>query len=530
MAVKPGEAAALVRGRAGSFREGLRKGAEVVTESQAAKQARLGKAAELGFDVPIKEFSGGPANPMNWPTRTLAAEDVVQREMARGAARAQLRVNPALAKGLKGGAEQYIEDFAAKAVFQQEPLKLFQMGIDGKRAIAMLKEEAAKKGNWVDAGLAWAGEQLATMAIPFIKTTSNVARVGLEYSPIGLARGLSRAVKTPDRRAAELVSSGLLGLPFFVAAKYATGHLMGQGPEDTGHREELLKRGIVPNSIKIKDTVIPLRLFGGLGTALSAAATMMERWQDEMTRTGGQADLEAIAMSGIRGLDALASETAMGDFALITSALQDPERYFNLSSRRIAQGMVPFSALSRTVTATVDPTKRRPEAGNLAQYMQQIVPGMSQKLEPRIDIYGQPERQASLGEDTPLGRLLRGVTGVATTKPEDPMTARLLALEQERGIGGALPGYSPGKQPAWEQQIRGQRRREALDVLMQMRPEDLRQIPTRAELAALLGVEVEMLEGMSLPTLESLLRRLQASASRQAGAEVRARRLQETPQ
>jgi hypothetical protein len=90
----------------------------------------------------------------------------------------------------------------------------------------------------------------------------------------------------------------------------------------------------------------------------------------------------------LRTAGSILDQSFLSGLSALVDALGDPERYGTRFVQQLATGFVPFSGALRTVTQASDPYQRAPHS--IAEGVQAIIPGQSDKLPPRLTRFGQP--------------------------------------------------------------------------------------------------------------------------------------------
>jgi hypothetical protein len=254
--------------------------------------------------------------------------------------------------------------------------------------------------------------------LPFIRTPTNLIKFTAERSPLApmvkewrkdfAAGGARRDLAI----AKVMVGSGIGAVIAELAEK---GVITGSPPSDDNQRRLMLANGWQPRSIKIGDQYYSYSRLDPFAMTLGTAA-------DLATLGNGMTENEreenaALWMASV--VSNLASRTWLSGVADALDALNDPERYSgNFIKRLIGSATVPTG--SAQLARTIDPTMR--EAPDIASYMQSRMPGLTDELLPRRDVWGRPiVSEGGVGPD-----ILSPIW--TSTDQKDPITQEALRV------------------------------------------------------------------------------------------------------
>lgn len=242
----------------------------------------------------------------------------------------------------------------------------------------------------------------ARVIIPFVRTPTNIASYALERTPLAFA---SRSVREDiaaggARRDLALgkiaVGSTIMAISSDMAMQ---GQITGNGPVNPQMKSTLRMSGWQPYSIKVGDTYYAYNRLDPLGALLGIAADTTE-----IIGQVDEADADELAVAVVLSVvQNMASKTYMsGLFEAINAISEssvDPEadnyklaRYF----QRLGGSLVPSGIAA--VERQVDPTVRA--ANGYLETIKARIPGYSDDLPPRRNIFGQPiVLQGGIGPD-----------------------------------------------------------------------------------------------------------------------------------
>ncbi|QTH21720.1 hypothetical protein HRJ34_26050 [Rhizorhabdus wittichii] len=232
--------------------------------------------------------------------------------------------------------------------------------------------------------------------LPFVRTPLNLLKYATERSPAApvlkeFREAMQKGGMARDQAVAR-VSMGS-GLAALATAWALDGRLSGSGPTDPREREALRNTGWQPFSVKVGDRWYSYQRIDPFARILSTAAdfaTFGEYMTDEERQNIGTSLALAIArnVSTMPTLDPAASAF---------EALSDPDRYLG----RYAKNLAASAAVPNIVTQTnsaLDPYMR--ETDTLMDTIKSRVPGLSDEIPPRMNLWGDPiERGNAAGPD-----------------------------------------------------------------------------------------------------------------------------------
>ena len=264
---------------------------------------------------------------------------------------------------------------------------------------------------------------------PFVKISANIMNQAfLERTPLGavLAPEIRASLMGKNGPAAQDLAAGrmivgsALGLTFGGLA--AQGLITGSGPlgkddEDTRNLQSMWRlAGNQAHSVRIGDVWYDVHRLGPLGMLMSVSADLAEIGQyasDGDMSKAGAAVMNAFAQN------ILDEGWAKGPSDLM-QALENPGRYGPAYVRNQIQSFVPYSVALAQMDRASDPYTR--QARTIMDGIKAKVPGWSEELFPRRDIWGDPIRNRdSLG--TPYATAI-----YAQRISQDPVNQAMLDL------------------------------------------------------------------------------------------------------
>ena len=270
------------------------------------------------------------------------------------------------------------------------------------------------------------GLPFVRLFIPFVQTPYNLARFQFQRSAAGLlsprnikglaAGGQAQAEAIGRLTAGAGLSAGALA---FVSTTGATGDY----PTDPRERERWKEARIKPYSIRLPNgTWIAYNRFAPVGMYVGQAVALREAMErgNEQGIAGAASTLAASSLKQINDMPFLSGLSDLLD------AVKDPDRSAERFGQGIVTGLVPN--ILRDVRQQADSTMR--EARGVPQAVQNMIPGLSQRLPASIDVLGRERTYEP-------SRLLRA-TKVLTTQRTSPETDLFARLEWSPNAPGLL--------------------------------------------------------------------------------------------
>lgn len=238
---------------------------------------------------------------------------------------------------------------------------------------------------------------LLKLLIPFVRTPVNILKYAGERTPLSL---FSKEVRKTiagvygDIPRDEQISRLTLGSLISVSALglAAKGHITGGGPTDPKQRALLYASGWQPYSLRIGDTWISYSRMDPFATMLGVSADAYDIAQHMTDPDAG--DVAALILASVS--KNLVNKTYLQGISQAIEAVQDPDRYGKQYIQQFAGSIVPTGVAQ--FAQTQDPIMR--QTRGILDTIKSRVPGLSESLLPRRDIWGEPiQRQGSLGPD-----------------------------------------------------------------------------------------------------------------------------------
>ena len=259
-----------------------------------------------------------------------------------------------------------------------------------------------------------AADILLNGLVPFTKTPINILKTGVDYSPIGLARGLweaSTGIKSGkytateviDRIASGLTGSAIVGLG---ALMKSLDWITGAPPENKKEKEALERTGWQEYSLHIGDSyysidwLAPVSMPLFVGVALGESLENDEIDANDIATIISKTANPMFEMSMLQGIMQAFESASYG-----TNAAEQFANAAGAIGRSYLTQAVPTFA--RQIATTIDPTRRETyvtgEAEGIQKELQLLLnqtisklPVASSTLEPYVDEWGRTEESGNI--------------------------------------------------------------------------------------------------------------------------------------
>ncbi|MBO81418.1 MAG: hypothetical protein CL801_08370 [Citromicrobium sp.] len=388
-----------------------------------AKALRTGDADDFVTKVEGDEYkaiSGLKGEVIRVPTRLLTAEDQLFKGVARRMELNAQALRIANREGLKGAARA-----KRAAELSANPTdEMTERAFEYARYLTFQQ----KLGEFGQGISQITGNSLAAkVVVPFVRTPINLLKFATERSPAApLLREWRKEFAAGGERRDLAVAKMLLGSGFAAIMYQAAleGKITGAAPPDASKARMLYADGWQPYSVKVGDTWVSYSRLDPFSTTLGVAADMATL--PENLSDAQQDDQATMLVASIMGN--LASKTWLSGVSSLVEGLSDPGRYAgNWVQRTVGAFTVPAGVAG--VARAMDPVLRKRES--VGDAIKSRIPGMSDQLYPRRDVFGEPVELGNWGPDflSPFW---------SSQQKDDPVIAEMLR------IGKSVS--APGKQ------------------------------------------------------------------------------------
>ena len=324
------------------------------------------------------------------------------------------------------------------------------------RNTTALSEALSKLGRYEgDNPVKRAGSFVADALFPFRKTPANILTTGLDYSPIGLGKGIKEAmfdVKSGKCTAADAVDSiasgltgtGLLVLGAYMAAEGFFGATLHVRAGDDDKEEDFEKSmGGQDYAIQIGDKSYSLDWAVPAAMPLFAGAAIMESAQ----KGGGTFDAVADALLGMQDVVLETSMlSSLNDLIANISYADSPVLYIADKAASSYAGQYIPTIGSKAASAFDDTVRKSYVEKGSGQLFSDVnyflqgaakkVPGVRNQLQPSIDLWG-----GEVSNGTTPERVLQSFISPGYFKPQDnsPATQEVRRLAKATGESSVYP-------------------------------------------------------------------------------------------
>ncbi|MDP4540136.1 thermonuclease family protein [Qipengyuania sp. DY56-A-20] len=405
-----------VGARAFGLIQGTKEGARLF-----AKALRTGEADDFASKVEGDEFKairGMKGEILRIPTRLLTAEDQLFKGIARRMELNAQAVRIATREG-KTGAER---ETRIAELLADPTDDMYNRALDYGRYLTF-QRKLGKFGQGISN--VTSSNIVAKVVVPFVRTPINLMKFATERSPAAplLKEWREDFAAGGDRRDLAIAKS-VLGSGFAAVIYQAAqeGVITGAVPPDPAKARLLYADGWQPYSVKVGDRYVSYSRLDPFSTTIGVAADMA-------TLPSGLSDKQAddkatMLVASIMGN--LASKTWLSGMSDFVAALDDPGRYAGNWMERVASSFAVPAGVAGVARA-IDPISRRRES--VGEAIQARIPGMTDDLLPRRDIFGEAIENDSLGPDffSPFWQ---------SREKNDPVIAEMLRIDKSVSAPG----------------------------------------------------------------------------------------------
>lgn len=384
------------------------------------------EVAEAGAKI-----GGKAGNIIRTPLRLLSASDEFFKILARGGDLRAQAYRMGVKEGLQGRRLiRYVADLAAKPT--EEMVKAAQT----EATYRTFTKELGESGQTISRTLR-AIPGIRYIA-PFVRTPINIAKFGLERTPLkafDLIRMASKGQLSKNGELSEEVGKLAigLGLQTWIASQVIAGNITGSGPGNDADRRALLQTGWQPQSLRIGDEYYSYSRLEPFATAFGIMADATELVQagleagaiSEIDKDELINDMMAVVVQNI------SDKTFLQGLTDTSNVLSDPKRYFARWSQQRVRAVIP-NVVGQAARAQ-DPQLRR--VNSMFDAIRAQLPKIGefdgrQGLYPIRDFWGEPIEQ-------PGNFWYRYLVPIRTSTIEGTM-----AEERVREVGARLSALS----------------------------------------------------------------------------------------
>lgn len=234
--------------------------------------------------------------------------------------------------------------------------------------------------------------------MPFVRTPANIMRYTFERTPLAPLMKHYRADIAAGGARRDLalakVATGT-SIMMMTADMAMTGTITGQGPSDSSERSALMRQGWQPYSVKIGDRYFAYNRMDPIGMTMGLAADMTDISANDEFGTEKEKSIEELGVAVVLSIaNNSMSKTYLSGLSEFFNAMADPDRHGENYFQRFASSIIPTGV--GEVARFNDPYMR--EANTMVEAMRRKVPGLSDDLPPRRNLWGEPiSYQSGLG-------------------------------------------------------------------------------------------------------------------------------------
>lgn len=241
------------------------------------------------------------------------------------------------------------------------------------------------------------GQMGITLVLPFVRTPTNIARYTFERTPFAPLVGQWRADIAAGGARSDLALARMsTGTAIMLTAMdWANdGAISGAGPTDNTEREALMRSGWQPHSIYANGKWFSYNRADPFGATMGFAASITEAVnRGEIDQEDADEWQEVTAMSIAAVSQVVINKTYMEGMSNFVEMMSDPKRHSESYINNLVGSFTPYAALSSAVETAVDPTQR--EVGSPWEAVEARIAGLSEKLPPRRNLWGEPIKAES---------------------------------------------------------------------------------------------------------------------------------------
>jgi endonuclease YncB( thermonuclease family) len=372
-------------GMVSGAREGMRA---------AARSFLTGDAEDAITKVETQQMNaigGKVGSIIRTPTRLLTAEDEFFKGVARRMEMNGIAMRRARNEGLTGKAAR---ERAADLVLNPDDTML-RGSFEYARYLTF--QTPLRHGSFAASiSQATQNQPVAKLLLPFVRTPMNLLKFAAERSPAAVAmkswrREYAAGGARRDLAIARAVVGTGVGAAMYEMAQ--AGQITGGGPADRNARRLMQADGWQPYSLKIGDKYYSYARLDPFSTTIGTVADLVDL-QSHMTDKQQEHSMTLVAAAIANNLS---SKTWLSGLSSALEAVNDPDRYMQGFVSRTA-GAIAVPSIMAQAARSSDPIMR--EARGSLDRIRSRIPGTSQSLYPRRDVFGHPvEQQDAIGPD-----------------------------------------------------------------------------------------------------------------------------------
>jgi hypothetical protein len=226
------------------------------------------------------------------------------------------------------------------------------------------------------------------LIVPFVQTPYNIMTFYRRRSPFGLiSKRLVEDFQAGGLRRMEALSRLGIGMGITGGAWmfFQNGQITGPYPSNKKERDLWITEGRRPWSFRVGKYWFQYSRFQPVGAYLMSVAAFDKAAHESNFEANNKTQSKLGRALGAFFKGPLDLPLLQG-LSTFFDMLEDPERNVNRFKNLLATGFVPN--FLRDITIQLDPTQRRPT--NMTEAVEAMIPGLSQNVPERLDVFGQP--------------------------------------------------------------------------------------------------------------------------------------------
>jgi hypothetical protein len=239
--------------------------------------------------------------------------------------------------------------------------------------------------------------------VPFVSTTTNLAKMSVDYSPAGFVNLIGKGDKAEGVAKAMMGSTAML----YGATLAMQGQTTWRAPADKKEKELFYAEGKKPFSVRIGDAWVPMIYFGPFALSLAIPAAYKFANEDD-PKALTTSDVDKAIQTALGGYEFFSQQTFLQGIGNFANAFSGDVDYTTQGALAFtASQAIPLSGMMRYISSVVDPTMRKKTSSSFLDAiwneLQTTIPGMSHNLPAHVDPMGNPAQRNITDYIAPYG-------------------------------------------------------------------------------------------------------------------------------
>jgi len=345
-------------------------------------ETELGSASE--FEPRTFAIPGKTGRVVRVPSRIVSSVNDLVHSLQKSGALYAKAFQTAHDEGLSGDA---LSSRVAELTANPSDKMLREANLFAKERTFQKSMRSDKFGSWMRQG-----QNLPAVRwlVPFLKTPYNLFKLGVDFTPFGLPKGIYKAATEGFEAANPTLMRNAIGGAATLWGMHLAmqGKLSGIGPSNPQRRAALEATGWQPYSIKIGNHWFSYRYLQPLATALMSVGSAHDSMQyDSKPQESNLAAAgHAIVQIGKSEFDLLPFVDQLAGLSSIARGGQASASAILRSVQSEVGSLIPTGLAD--FAHAVDRTLRNPQG--IGQELESRIPGLTRRVPPRVDASGQP--------------------------------------------------------------------------------------------------------------------------------------------